>query len=315
MHGKTGLFRTLFLPLIWLISLSIQMLPISVARHILQGLRRVFAPSFIEFFFENMFCAVLKPRGLVIESNELLVERRVPIRVPLEMGDYIQRHFYLAGYPEFTPALLDFCDAETYFFDIGANVGLISLAISTKVPSKQIHAFEPIETTFGRMNGNFARNERTIHAWNIALSNFTGTIEFGAISRDSGSASAAVDYLTNRTDQAVVRVKCAAKTFDQWWSELPEADRAPARRVAMKIDVEGFEREVVEGMRAFFAMTESEIFVVCETHWDNRADIRRVFEEAGFQLLEPSTDILTDQVRFGSAQDLQFHRLARKDAA
>ena len=315
MHGKTGLLKTLLLPLIWLISLSIQMLPISVARYILQGLRRVFAPSFIEFFFEDMFCAVLKPRGLVIESKELLVEQRVPIRVSLEMGDYIQRHFYLAGYPGFTPVLLDFCDAETLFFDIGANVGLISLAVSTKVPSNQIHAFEPIETTFGRMKGNFARNERAIHAWNIALSNFTGALEFGAIARDSGSASAAVDYLTNRTDQAVVRVKCAAITFDQWWSELPEADKALARRVAMKIDVEGFEREVLAGMKGFLASAASEIFVVCETHWDNREDILRIFEEADFQLLEPQADILSDRVRFGNAQDLQFHRIARKNAA
>ena len=315
MHGKTGLLRTLFLPVIWLISFSVQLLPVAVARLILQGMRRVFAPSFIGFFFEDTFCAILKPRGLLIESTELLVERRMPIRVALEMGDYIQRQFYLGGYPAFTPALLDFCDATTLFFDIGANVGLISLAVAAKVPSKQIHAFEPIDTTFGRMKDNFARNGRSIHAWNIALSNSTGAIEFGAITRDSGSASAAVDYLTNRTDQPVERIKCTAKTFDQWWSELPEAGKAHALRVAMKIDVEGFEREVLAGMKGFLASVAGDIFVVCETHWDNREEIVGVLREAGFQLLEPAADILGDRDRFGSAQDLHFHRGTRIDPA
>lgn len=305
----------LFLPLIWLLSLSVQMLPITVARYILQGIRRVFAPSFIEFFFEETFCAVLKPRGLFVETRELLVERRVSIRVPLEMGDYIQRHFYLAGYPDFTAALLDFCDAETLFFDIGANVGLISLAVATKVPSNQIHAFEPIETTFQKMEENFARNERPIYAWKLAMSNFTGPIEFGALTHDSGSASAAVDYLGSRTNQPVERVECEAKTFDQWWNEVPEAGKVPACRVAMKIDVEGFEREVVAGMKGFLASMESEILVICETHWDNRNDILGVFKMAGFQLLESTADILDDRFKFGSARDLQFRRSARKDAA
>lgn len=311
MHGKTGLLRTLFLPVIWPISLSVQLLPVSVARSILQGMRRVFAPSFIGFFFEDVFCAVLKPRGLLIESTELLVERRIPIRVALEMGDYIQRQFYLGGYPAFTPALLDFCDATTLFFDIGANVGLISLAVASKVPSNQIHAFEPIDSTFGRMKDNFARNDRSIHAWNIALSNFTGTIDFGAITRDSGSASAAVDYLSSRTGQPVHRVKCTAKTFDHWWSEFAETGRPLASRVAIKIDVEGFEREVLAGMKEFLSSASSEILVVCETHWDNREDILGVFKEAGFQLLESAMDMLSDRMRYGSAQDLQFHRGTR----
>ena len=247
MHGKTGLLKTVLLPVTWLISVLIHLLPIPAARLILQGMRRVFAPGFIGFIFEDTFCSILKPRGLLIESTELLVERRIPVRVTLDLGDYIQRQFYLGGYPSFTPALLDFCDDTTVFFDIGANVGLISLAVATRVPSNQIHAFEPIRATFGRMKDNFVRNERSIHAWNIALSKSTGAIEFGSIARDSGSASAAVAYLTNRTDQTVERTKCAAKTFDDWWSELPEAGRAQAPRVAMKIDVEGFEREVLEG--------------------------------------------------------------------
>lgn len=314
MHGKSGLFRTILLPVIWLTSFALKVLPIPVARLIFRGIRRIFAPLFIEFFFEETFCAVLKPRGLLIESKELLVERRLPMQIALDMGDYIQRHFYFAGYPGFTPALLDFCDAETLFFDIGANVGLISLAVSSKVPSEQIHAFEPIEPTFQKMKANFTRNGRLIDAWNIALSNFTGTIEFGAIARDSGSASAAVDYLSNRTSQPIKRITCSARTFDNWWSEFHGTGNALASRIAIKIDVEGFEREVLAGMREFLAAAASEIFVVCETHWNNRDDILAAFKEAGFRLLEPAMDILNDRSRFSSAQDLQFHRDARRNA-
>ena len=64
-------------------------------------------------------------------------------------------------------------------------------------------------------------------------------------------------------------------------------------------------------MKTFLENATGEIFVVCETHWDNRDEVLGVLKQGGFQLVEPTDDLLSDRAKFGSAQDLHFHRANR----
>jgi len=63
---------------------------------------------------------------------------------------------------------------EVILFDVGANRGDFSMALTKQFPRGQIFAFEPIATTFELLKLS-TRNSPQIHAFNYALGQRTGT--------------------------------------------------------------------------------------------------------------------------------------------
>ncbi len=65
------------------------------------------------------------------------------------------------------------------FFDIGANLGVYSLAFAKKYPNSQIHAFEPIHSTLNEMRRNLFLNSVTnVTSYNVGLSDHYGDVSF-----------------------------------------------------------------------------------------------------------------------------------------
>jgi FkbM family methyltransferase len=118
------------------------------------------------------------------------------------------------------------------FFDIGANIGAFTL-VASEQHSCQVLAFEPHPETFRRLERNIELNGRTnARAFNLALSNQTGD----AVLTEGADSS------TNRVaapGHAGVAIQCVRA--DQFCREHH------VRPTLVKIDVEGFELEVLEG--------------------------------------------------------------------
>lgn len=136
-----------------------------------------------------------------------------------------------------------FCPENGVMIDVGANIGLSALTINAAVPSASVHAVEPVPSTF-----RFLRENLTSHAkgrvtpHQIAISGAEGMVEFHESGDSSASHIIAAGHIVGdafRNASAKVR----ATTFDAF-----VAEQKLERVDFVKIDVEGFEIDVLQGM-------------------------------------------------------------------
>lgn len=131
--------------------------------------------------------------------------------------------------------LLHFLNSDDLFVDIGANVGGYSL-LASGVCKSQSMAIEPIPDTFKKLLANVNLNDLTdlIECVNIGLGSKNGFLNF-VETPSSVMSHVAVSNENSNTKQIVVNML----TLDSLIS-----DKLPS---LLKIDVEGFEMEVLKG--------------------------------------------------------------------
>jgi len=125
------------------------------------------------------------------------------------------------------------------FADVGANAGNHSLYLSTL--ADQVYAFEPFERVRKQFEANIARNRiSNIRVFPFGLSNRQETLPFYA-GPDSnlGAASFVKDHTTYNTLLGEIVVKVGDEVAEQEHL-LPVT--------LLKADVEGFEKNVLEGL-------------------------------------------------------------------
>lgn len=140
------------------------------------------------------------------------------------------------------------------FVDVGANIGLISLAGGLAVGSAgHVYAFEPVPSTYEMLERNIAFNgARNIHAYPIALgSKRERRVIYRGAEGNSGEASLIESQ--DASPEALVHVS-ALDGF------LKEAGIPSVR--AIKLDVEGWEVEVLRGAKELLRSAEAPILIV-----------------------------------------------------
>ena len=125
--------------------------------------------------------------------------------------------------------------------DVGANAGSFAVTIGRTRPGATVHAFEPVPRTFDILKANLARNGvANVRAHNSAVGNTAGAVVMtGAV---TGSA---VNYVLVGGGQGVT-VPCAV--LDQFL-----ADHGIDTVDFLKIDVEGYEPKVLQGLSGTLA--------------------------------------------------------------
>nr|WP_294899503.1 FkbM family methyltransferase [uncultured Pedobacter sp.] len=127
--------------------------------------------------------------------------------------------------------LLHFLRSEDLFFDVGANVGSYSLLASGVTKCKTL-SFEPSPATFGLLSENIKLNrlESKITAFNIAVGNMEGYLNF------TENQDTTNHVIADSDTTPCIKVK--VKKLDDFSDVVPRL---------MKIDVEGFEAQVLNG--------------------------------------------------------------------
>ncbi len=122
---------------------------------------------------------------------------------------------------------------DSVCFDVGANVGIISMYMSLFTDGK-IYAFEPIPETFEYLKTNIGLNSMNVVPINKALGDFNGEVEFVYDKKRSGDAHRELSYNTNS-------VKVVSETLDKFTEKnnITKID-------LIKMDVEGFEQTIVD---------------------------------------------------------------------
>jgi FkbM family methyltransferase len=148
--------------------------------------------------------------------------------------------------------------AKVRFFDIGANAGFYSLALSSYFPGIAGAAFEPIPATYAHLLRNFSLNGvSAIKPHNLGLGDSAGELVFYTYPSQSGSSS-----MTRNVDSADVQeVRCPVMKLDDYCAQHG------ARIDFIKCDVEGAELFVFRGGAETIRRDQPAIFTEMLRKW------------------------------------------------
>jgi FkbM family methyltransferase len=133
-------------------------------------------------------------------------------------------------------------DAQ-FILDIGANTGIYSLLSASVNPQAEIHAFEPINRVYAKLVHNIQMNGFNITAHNLACGNANETTVIYD-SHEAHNYMASLVPNAHAHHDASLEQKIEVRTLDSLLNEgvIKGVD-------LVKIDVEKFEPQVLEGFR------------------------------------------------------------------
>lgn len=153
---------------------------------------------------------------------------------------------------------------DALFWDVGSNIGLYSLIASLNPKAKAV-AFEPHPFTFQLLNQQIALNHReNILPVNVGLSNLDGQVQFLNV---AGSSTNAIVLDANSIAETITIPVVQADSFIQ--GEIPHI---------VKIDVEGFEREVLLG----FQNNMGQVKLIIVEVSNHRDEVYQILKNNGF---------------------------------
>lgn len=161
------------------------------------------------------------------------------------------------------------------FLDIGSHAALYSIVMKTRHPNLDIHAFEPDRTNLCQLYANLFVNklQNNIKVYEHGLSDKTGSVCFDTSEATSSRGTRRISSTGNTEIQV--------KRLDDVLTEKNHI-------VAIKIDVEGHECQVVDGARDF--LTANRCFIQIESSGDSLRQLKAKMNELGYRLVESLND-------------------------
>lgn len=190
--------------------------------------------------------------------------------------------------------LVHFLRKEDLFADIGANVGTYTILASAQVGANTI-AFEPSPSTFKWLEKNIQVNQinQKVKAFQIGLGEKKGSLRFT-------NAYDAENHVISQWEKEENAMEINIESFD----DLCFPEQIPNM---VKIDVEGFESEVLKGMKSSLTDIKLNVIIIELNGSGYRYDfdekqIHAQLLELGFQPFEysPFKRKLTRLSTFGS---------------
>ncbi len=188
--------------------------------------------------------------------------------VGVDLADHVGREMFKHGWYE--PAYVAFirdhlASKQGIFLDVGANVGNYSLALADHFASTL--AFEPNPSVFATLKANCARNpELDIRPLQYGLSSSSATLEFYPAQGDNSGESS-----LERPSYDAASIQVDVRPGD----EFATADKPVS---AIKIDVEGHELAVLEGLATTLARDRPSIFMEWHTeHMDTKGGLEALY--------------------------------------
>lgn len=155
----------------------------------------------------------------------------------------------LATYLKLTQPVFQRLDVRAVL-DVGAHTGQFALAARAAFPSARILAFEPQPDCFNELERTMA-GDASFLAFNCGLGRLQGELAF---ERNDFTASSSFLRMTGRHQEEFTQtkrtqtVRFPVRRLDDVMAEV-----GAAGPLLVKLDVQGFEREVLEGGRATMA--------------------------------------------------------------
>lgn len=199
-------------------------------------------------------------------------------RTPAKLFYVFRRHYE----PE-VQALEELLQGGDWVIDVGANFGLYTVLAGRKVePEGRVLAFEPFPDSFQMLRRNSEGNalQDVAQLWPCALGERTGTATL-SVHADPGR-----NTLGSLGSEGGSEIQISVRPFDEIAEEL-----AMSRIDFIKMDVEGFELQVLRGARRSIEKFKPSVLfelnpMVCRQSGYDPADIVKFFQDAGYVLFE-----------------------------
>lgn len=149
--------------------------------------------------------------------------------------------------PDEMSFLLHYCRPKDIFLDVGANVGAYSI-LAACVLQLDTHAFEPVSATYNMLTENKSINDDpdNFNIYNLAVGRESG---FVRITNGFGPKNMITNSLKDDTSEVEIIA-------------LDEFFLGRLQDVVLKLDVEGFEVDVLEGARELFRTSVIKVVLI-----------------------------------------------------
>ena len=227
-------------------------------------------------------------RYLFYTKKEKFVFRLNDILLNLDIRDSIDREIYFTNRYEEEQIKLLLDNIKKYkitrFVDVGANIGIYALTIAKNIPNIKIDAFEPHKGAFERMEANIHQNgfSQIIQSHNLALSN----------ENKEGYLLAGTRFGTYQSGGASVSSEGEMKISQVCGDDLI---KYTDDIIAIKIDVEGFELSVLQGIENL--INNNKVFLQIEIFDEELSETSKFLEAYNFKLIEKGTFTHQDTVK------------------
>ena len=164
-------------------------------------------------------------------------------------------------------------------FDIGAAVGDTAESFLKEFPLAEIYCFEPLPDSFSRLQKRVGKHGK-VHLFNLGLSNASGEAKFYVVPyRDSSSMIPPVNIGVSAEKEISVPVR----RLDDVVCEL-----GVSHIDFMKVDVEGAEKEMLEGAKESLKITDHVFIEISPLrkgkHSRDYIDVFGYLHDSGFSL-------------------------------
>ena len=219
--------------------------------------------------------------GVVFSLNGCLIH--------VDTRNYIEyKIFAEGGYEDYLSSLIrHYLQPGTVFFDVGANIGVHSLSAATK-QNCIVYSFEPVDFIRAKLNKNIQLNKyNNIKVIPIALSNEDKEIKtnYSITSSNQGTFS-------------IINEESGTNTITCIKGDNYVSENNIDNISVIKIDVEGFEYSVLDGLKNTILKQRPVIFFEFDTCYIFRdektvADYEKlIFETLNYQLFIIEKSIL-----------------------
>jgi len=195
--------------------------------------------------------------------------------------------------------------------DVGANIGVFSVAASEFFPGARIEAFEPIPDCREKFLRNVARTSGTQpRLWSVALGRNRSRATFHVNEHTPSSSILRMlpEHEVEFPDARRTRpIDVEIETLDDLMSAI-----GPSRPCLLKIDVQGYELEVLSGGPRFLAFVD-DVIVECSVRplYDgapSAEEVISILSKHGFCLSDVAGELREGTSRRAMQFDLQFSR-------
>jgi len=221
------------------------------------------------------------PRGL----TETWVAGGLIQGLLLNLDLQTEKDYWLGTYEiELQTAIKKYCRPGMVIYDVGANIGYVSLIFAKQVGEKgKVIAFEPLPENLQRLQKNITLNGlgSRITCVQAAVVDKPGSITF--LVHSSGAMGKAQGSL-GREEQYVAQITVPAVALDDliFLQNYPQPD-------LVKMDIEGGEVLAIQGMQK--TLTEVQPILLIEIHSRSALDfLWTELQNCGYQLFKMERD-------------------------
>lgn len=142
------------------------------------------------------------------------------------------------------------------FYDIGAHIGKYTCLMADYLPPDHVVSFEPNPYNLEKLEENILINDCQVIIQNVALANYEGNVDISVQHKEPG-ANAGLYWNEPELETISVDVRIGEQIVQQ--PDIPKP-------TIIKIDVEGAELEVIEGLQNTLSNHQDMRLLYCELH-------------------------------------------------